>query len=116
MEVVLKVAAVRSSSLDRGTTAACQHCCTSIASGSLGASRTQSEAEACAAQLSFLFTLQIVSTMGTTSLEDVAQASEGSPLLIFQLYVSKDRGFTAALIRREPFLQASTGLRGAVMA
>ena len=37
--------------------------------------------------------------MGTTSLEDVAAASEGSPLLIFQLYVQRDREFTASLIR-----------------
>ena len=37
--------------------------------------------------------------MGTTSLEDVAAASEGSPLLIFQLYVQRDRDFTASLIR-----------------
>ena len=43
--------------------------------------------------------LQIVSTMGTTSLEDVAAASEGSPLLIFQLYVQRDRDFTASLIQ-----------------
>lgn len=43
--------------------------------------------------------LQVVSTMGTTSLEDVAAASEGSPLLIFQLYVQRDRDFTASLIR-----------------
>lgn len=40
--------------------------------------------------------------MGTTSLEGVAQASEGTPLLIFQLYVQRDRDFTASLIRSEP--------------
>ena len=43
--------------------------------------------------------LQIVSTMGTTRLEDVAEASKGSPLLIFQLYVQRDREFTASLLR-----------------
>ena len=37
--------------------------------------------------------------MATTSLEDVAKASKGSPLLIFQLYVQRDRDFTASLIR-----------------
>ena len=39
--------------------------------------------------------------MGTTSLEGVAKASEGSPLLIFQLYVQRDRDFTASLIQSE---------------
>lgn len=43
--------------------------------------------------------LQIVSTMATTSLEGVAAASQGSPLIIFQLYVQRDRDFTASLIR-----------------
>lgn len=43
--------------------------------------------------------LQIVSTMATTSLEGVAAASQGSPLVIFQLYVQRDRDFTASLIR-----------------
>ena len=37
--------------------------------------------------------------MGTTSLEGVAEASKGSPLLIFQLYVQRDRDFTASLLR-----------------
>ncbi len=37
--------------------------------------------------------------MATTSLEDVAKASKGSPLIIFQLYVQRDRDFTASLIR-----------------
>lgn len=52
--------------------------------------------------------LQIVSTMATTSLEDVAKASQGSPLLIFQLYVQRDRDFTASLIHSKllcPFWQ-----------
>ena len=40
--------------------------------------------------------------MATTSLEDVAKASKGSPLLIFQLYVQRDRDFTAFLIRSKP--------------
>ena len=46
-----------------------------------------------------VFCIQIVSTMATTSLEDVAKASKGSPLLIFQLYTQRDRDFTASLIR-----------------
>lgn len=46
-----------------------------------------------------VFCIQIVSTMATTSLEDVAKASKGSPLLIFQLYVQRDRDFTASLIQ-----------------
>ena len=45
------------------------------------------------------FMWQIVSTMATTSLEGVAAASQGSPLIIFQLYVQRDRDFTASLIR-----------------
>ncbi|KAL3133572.1 hypothetical protein ABBQ38_007419 [Trebouxia sp. C0009 RCD-2024] len=45
-------------------------------------------------------TCMIVSTMATTSLEGVAAASQGSPLVIFQLYVQRDRDFTASLIRR----------------
>ena len=49
--------------------------------------------------LQHVLVLQIVSTMGTTRLEDVAEASKGSPLLIFQLYVQRDREFTASLLR-----------------
>lgn len=45
-------------------------------------------------------TSMIVSTMATTSLEDVARASQGSPLIIFQLYVQRDRDFTASLIHK----------------
>lgn len=39
--------------------------------------------------------------MGTARLEDVAEASHGSPLLIFQLYVQRDRNFTASLLQSE---------------
>ena len=52
--------------------------------------------------------LQIVSTMGTTSLEDVAAASEGSPLIMFQLYVQRDRDFTASLIHSKIDMGCST--------
>ncbi len=41
----------------------------------------------------------IVSTMATTSLEDVAAAAPGSPRW-FQLYIHKDRELTASLVRR----------------
>eukprot|EP00891_Asterochloris_glomerata_P001620 jgi/Astpho2/1620/fgenesh1_pm.00028_%23_12_t len=45
-------------------------------------------------------TCMVVSTMATTSLEDVAAAGQSAPCLIFQLYVTKDRKFTASLIQR----------------
>src|SRR5262245_10944297 len=45
-----------------------------------------------------LGTIMVVSTLATTSLEDVATASAGARW--FQLYVHKDRGFTEALVRR----------------
>ena len=37
--------------------------------------------------------------MGTYSLEDVAEAGASCPLLFFQLYVIKDRAFTAKLLK-----------------
>lgn len=43
--------------------------------------------------------------MGTARLEDVAEASKGSPLLIFQLYVQRDRDFTASLLRSRRLLE-----------
>ena len=43
-------------------------------------------------------TLLVVSTLATTSLEDVAAASPGPKW--FQLYVHKDRGFTRELVQR----------------
>jgi L-lactate dehydrogenase (cytochrome) len=48
-----------------------------------------------AAEAGVLYSL---STMATTSLEDVAEASRGPKL--FQLYVFKDRGLTRALVER----------------
>ena len=42
---------------------------------------------------------QILSTLSTTSLEDVAKAAPGGRLW-FQLYVFKDRGLTTELVRR----------------
>lgn len=44
-------------------------------------------------------TLYVASTLATTSLEDVAQAAPDAPRW-FQLYVHKDRGFTAKLVER----------------
>jgi 4-hydroxymandelate oxidase len=43
-------------------------------------------------------TLLVVSTLGTTRLEDVAAAAPGPKW--FQLYVHKDRGFTRSLVER----------------
>lgn len=43
-------------------------------------------------------TIMIVSTLATTSLEDVASASQGDKW--FQLYVHKDRGLTKELVQR----------------
>lgn len=43
-------------------------------------------------------TIMVVSTLATTSLEDVASAAPGPKW--FQLYVHKDRGFTEELVRR----------------
>ena len=43
--------------------------------------------------------LMVVSTFATTSLEDVAAAAEGAPLW-FQLYITRDRGWTAELVAR----------------
>src|SRR5579871_5125824 len=43
-------------------------------------------------------TLQVVSTLATTRLEDVAAASPAPKW--FQLYVHKDRGFTRSLVER----------------
>ena len=50
--------------------------------------------------------LYCASTLATTLLEDVAAAAPGAPQW-FQLYVHKDRAFTASLIERH-FLEASS--------
>lgn len=39
--------------------------------------------------------------MGTVPLADVRQAGAGGPLMFFQLYVFKDRGFVKRLVQRE---------------
>lgn len=44
-------------------------------------------------------TIMVVSTMATTSLEDVATAASGAPLW-FQFYVHRDRDLSADLVRR----------------
>lgn len=41
----------------------------------------------------------VQSTMGTVGLRDVYQAGRGAPLMLFQLYVLKDRDFTRDLIQ-----------------
>ena len=43
-------------------------------------------------------TTLVVSTVATTSIEDIAKSSQGS--LWFQLYVQRDRGFTRELVQR----------------
>lgn len=43
--------------------------------------------------------LQVQSTMGTVKLEEVRAAGEGAPLMMFQLYVIKEREFTQRLIQ-----------------
>lgn len=40
--------------------------------------------------------------MGTVGLADVAEAGRQAPILLFQLYVIKDRAFTLSLIRSRP--------------
>lgn len=45
--------------------------------------------------------VQVLSTMSTQPLEDVAKAGQGGPLQLFQLYVIKDRKFCRSLINRE---------------
>lgn len=50
-------------------------------------------------------TLMIVSTLATTSIEDVAASSAGPRW--FQLYIYKDRGLTAELVRRAEAAGAS---------
>jgi 4-hydroxymandelate oxidase len=55
-------------------------------------------------------TAMVVSTVATTSLEDVAQAAAGAPLW-FQFYLLRDRGMTADLLGRA----AAAGYRAVVM-
>lgn len=45
--------------------------------------------------------LQVLSTMATQPLEDVAKAGKDGPLQLFQLYVIKDRAFCRRLIQRK---------------
>lgn len=55
-------------------------------------------------------TVMVVSTLATTALEDVAAAAPGATRW-FQLYVHKDRGFSAELVRRA----AAAGYRALVL-
>ena len=43
--------------------------------------------------------MQVVSTMGTSRLEDIAEASGDPSRHMFQLYVIKDRAFTQQLVQ-----------------
>jgi 4-hydroxymandelate oxidase len=54
--------------------------------------------------------IMVVSTMATTTLEDVAAEVPGSPLW-FQCYVHRDRGFTESLLHRA----AAAGYRSVVL-
>lgn len=54
--------------------------------------------------------VMVVSTVATSSLEDVAEAAAGSPLW-FQFYLLRDRGMTAELLGRA----ATAGYRAVVM-
>ena len=45
--------------------------------------------------------MQVQSTMGTVGLADVRQAGAAGPLMMFQLYVFKERDFVKQLIERE---------------
>ena len=54
--------------------------------------------------------VMVVSTVATSSLEDVAQAAAGSPLW-FQFYLLRERGMTAELLRRAE----AAGYRAVVM-
>ena len=45
--------------------------------------------------------LQVLSTMATQPLEEVAKSGKDGPLQLFQLYVIKDRNFCKRLIQRK---------------
>ena len=45
--------------------------------------------------------MQVQSTMGTVELAEVRQAGAAGPLMMFQLYVFKERDFVKHLIQRE---------------
>ncbi len=47
--------------------------------------------------------MQVQSTMGTVELAEVRQAGAAGPLMMFQLYVFKERGFVKQLIQREMY-------------
>jgi hypothetical protein len=49
----------------------------------------------------FWCVVQVLSTMATQPLEDVAKAVKDGPLQLFQLYVIKDRKFCKSLIQRK---------------
>ena len=44
--------------------------------------------------------VQVQSTMGTTPLAEVREAGRGAPMMLFQLYVFRDRAFTQRLVQR----------------
>ena len=45
--------------------------------------------------------MQVQSTMGTVELAEVRKAGAAGPLMMFQLYVFKERDFVKQLIQRE---------------
>ena len=52
--------------------------------------------------------VQVVSTMGTTTLEDVAGAARDPSRHMFQLYVIKDRSFTQQLVQARAEIMSRT--------
>ena len=60
-----------------------------------------SHTRAAVAGTSIVYLLQVLSTMATQPLEDVARAGQGGPMQLFQLYVIKDRNFCKSLIQRK---------------
>jgi hypothetical protein len=44
--------------------------------------------------------VQVQSTMSTVPLAEVLAAGRGAPLMLFQLYVFRDRAFTQRLVQR----------------
>ncbi len=44
--------------------------------------------------------MQVQSTMGTVELAEVRRAGKAGPMMMFQLYVFKERGFVKQLVQR----------------
>ncbi len=52
-------------------------------------------------QVLVLLYMQVLSTMATQPLEEVAKSGKDGPMQLFQLYVIKDRNFCKSLIQRK---------------